>query len=406
MTTTLPITVTAAGPQPTPPQVLLANLIALVAAEVPGYTASLPAALVTDLASTATGALSLIDQALVDLINSVSPNSANVKLIQALGEIYGVPQGVGSNTSVYVVFTGTVGFVIPQGFLVSDGNNQYAVQNLTAVPTGGVTQPVYCLAVNPGSWAVPAGTVTETITSVPSSISLTCVNPIQGITGLSGQSVTDYRAQVVQAGLFSVQGTSEAFKTAVEKISGVQTRLVSYTQVTNGLWALVVGGGDPYSVAQAIYESVPDISKLTTAVTDQFGNTPASVTVSIVDYPDTYSVGYITPDSETVNIILTWNTSATNFIDAATVSNASVASIVNYVNSVYVGKPINTYVLEQIFVSALSSIIAPELISFIQVEVGINGVIVPPDANTGLVQGGIYSYFTIDASHVTVQPYG
>jgi len=402
---TLPISVTAAGPQPTPPQVLLANLIALVAAEVPGYTASLPAALITDLASTATGALTLIDQAFVDLVNSVSPYAANVKLTQSLGAIYGVPQGVGSNTSVYVVFTGPVGFVIPKGFLVSDGNNQYAVQNLITIPTGGVTAPVYCLAINSGSWAVPAGTVTMMVTSVPSTITLTCINPINGLAGLAGQSVTDYRAQVVQAGMFTVQGSPDAFKTATQKISGVQNRLVSYRQVSTTQWVAIVGGGDPYSVAQAIYESVPDISKLTTAVVDQYGNTPASVTVSISDYPDTYSVGYITPDSEMVNIILTWNTSASNYIDPAAVDNASITNIVNYVNSVYVGQPINTYTLEQIFVSSLASIIQPELISLITIEVGINGVIVPPNTNTGLVFGGEYSYFTTDATHVTVQQY-
>lgn len=53
----IPITMTSAGAQPTPPKELLANLITRVAKKVPGYTANLPAGLVTDLASTAVGAL-------------------------------------------------------------------------------------------------------------------------------------------------------------------------------------------------------------------------------------------------------------------------------------------------------------------------------------------------------------
>ncbi|MCZ5678176.1 hypothetical protein O5624_02260 [Escherichia coli] len=66
----IPITMTSAGAQPTPPNNdLLANLITRVAEKVPGYTANLPAGLITDLASTAVGALALIDQAQVDLIN-------------------------------------------------------------------------------------------------------------------------------------------------------------------------------------------------------------------------------------------------------------------------------------------------------------------------------------------------
>lgn len=52
---------TSAGAQPTPPNDLLANLIIRVAEKVPGYTANLPAGLITDLASTAVGALALID---------------------------------------------------------------------------------------------------------------------------------------------------------------------------------------------------------------------------------------------------------------------------------------------------------------------------------------------------------
>ncbi|MFV2489135.1 hypothetical protein ACNIV5_26200, partial [Escherichia coli] len=68
----MPLTRTSAGAPPTPPNDVLAHLITRVAEKVPGYTATLPAGLITDLASTAGGALALIDQARVDLIHSVS----------------------------------------------------------------------------------------------------------------------------------------------------------------------------------------------------------------------------------------------------------------------------------------------------------------------------------------------
>lgn len=97
----LPIIMTSAGAQPTPPKTLLSKLIAKVAAEVPGYTANLPPGLITDLASTATGAVALIDQAMVDTINSVSPYGVNVPLLQQLGNIYGVARGIGYNTCVF-----------------------------------------------------------------------------------------------------------------------------------------------------------------------------------------------------------------------------------------------------------------------------------------------------------------
>ena len=91
---------TSAGAQPTPPNDLLANLITRVAEKVPGYTANLPAGLITDLASTAVGALALIDQARVDLINSVRPYGENIPLLMQLGNIYGAQKGLSTNTAV------------------------------------------------------------------------------------------------------------------------------------------------------------------------------------------------------------------------------------------------------------------------------------------------------------------
>lgn len=400
-----PVVVTQSGAQPTPPQVLLSKLISNVAAEVPGYTANLPPALITDLASTATGALALIDNAMVDLINSVTPYGANVPLLNQLGGIYGVPQGVGSNTAVFVVFKGSPGFVIPRGLMVSDGNYQYSVQHNSIVPNSGQSDPVYCVADTPGSWAVPVGSVTQIVTSIPQTISLTCTNTTAGIAGQDAQLEQDYRAQVMQAGMFAVQGAPDALKTALAKVLGVQSNLIAYRQVSLGKWAVIVGGGDSYAVAQAIYEAVPDVSMLTKDVNDPSGNVPASVTVTINDYPDSYPVPYITPTSEMVEIILTWNTSAQNYVDPASISFVSVAPLVNYVNAIAVGQPINVYQLQSVFQAAVASTVNIAQLSLIEIEVAINGVVIPPQEKTGLIFGDSYSYFTTDASHVMVQQY-
>lgn len=400
-----PVVVTQSGAQPTPPTELLAKLIGNVAGQVPGYTANLPAGLITDLASTATGALALIDNAMVDLINSVTPYGANVPLLNQLGGIYGVPQGVGSNTAVFVVFKGSPGFVIPRGLMVSDGNYQYSVQHNSIVPNSGQSEPVYCVADTPGSWAVPVGSVTQIVTSIPQTITLTCTNTTAGIAGQDAQLEQDYRAQVMQAGMFAVQGTPDAVKTALAKVPGVQSNLIAYRQVSLGKWAVIVGGGDSYAVAQAIYEAVPDVSMLTKDVNDPSGNVPASVTVTINDYPDSYSVPYITPTSEMVEIILTWNTSAQNYVDPASISFVSVTPLVNYVNAIAVGQPINVYQLQSVFQAAVASTVNIAQLSLIEIEVAINGEIVPPQEHTGLVFGDSYSYFTTDASHVMVQQY-
>jgi hypothetical protein len=402
----LPVIVTQAGAQPTPPKTLLTNLITNVSAIVPGYTANLPAGLITDLASTATGALALIDSAMVESINSVSPYGANEPMLNQLGNIYGVTQGTGYNTSVSVVFMGSPGFVIPKGFTVSDGNYQYTVQNNAVVPAGGQTDPIYCLAVLSGTWAVPEGSVTQIITSVPSSITLTCTNVTAGVPGQSSQSLSSYRAQVMQAGMGTAQGVPSFLRTLLQKVPGVKSNLISYRNVSSGVWALVVGGGDPNEVGLAAYNAIPDISVLTEDVTESGGYKPESITVTITDYPDHYDIPIILPTSQMVTVILTWNTRISDLLDPDSVTAATAAQIVDYVNAVPIGEPINTYQIESLFLEVLTPMVSPTQVSLIDVSIGINGTIVPPQPETGLVFGGEYSYFTTDQSHVTVQQYG
>lgn len=400
-----PVTVTEAGAIPTPPQQLYSELTALVESKVPGYTANLPPGLITDLASTATGALVLIDQAMVDLINSVSPYGANIPLLMQLGGIYGVPKGAGSNTSVFVTFMGSPGYVISRGFITGDGNHQYVVQNNAIIPDNGQSAPVYCLANQEGSWAVPAGSVTQIITSVPESITLTCANLTEGLPGLPAQGWDEYRAQVMQAGMLAVQGTPDTFKARVENVSGVQSRLVSYRQITPGKWAAIVGGGNPYDVALAIYESIPDISVLTTDVNNPSGFVPHAERIAINDFPDTYEVPYIVPDSQGVQVILTWNTSSRNYVDPLAISTVAVPALVDYVESIYVGQPINIYQMQNVFVAAVSANLSPEQISLIDIVIFIDGALAEPEPHSGLIYGDLYKYFDTDASRVTVKQY-
>ncbi|OMQ26917.1 hypothetical protein BMI79_00895 [Serratia oryzae] len=401
----LPVVITQAGAQPTPPQELYDKLITSVAAKVPGYTANLPPALITDLASTSTGAIALIDHALVDTINSVTPYGANIPLLQQLGSIYGVQRGIGTNTSVLVVFMGSPGFVVPRGLIVSDGNHQYAVQNNAVIPASGQSASVYCLATASGSWAVPAGTVTQIITSIPAKITLSVTNTLEGTPGLEEQTIADYRAQVMGAGMFAVQGTPDELKSALANVAGVHANLIAFRQVELGKWAIIVGGGDPYEVARAIYQSVPDISMLTADVVSGSGYVPHKEVITLNDFPDSYVIPYVVPSSQAATVMLTWDSTGTVFTDPASVSVLAVPAIVDYVNAVYVGQPINIYQLQTLFQKAVSSVLSVEQISLIRIRVAIDGVIVEPDPNTGLVSGDYYKYFTTDASHVTVQKY-
>jgi hypothetical protein len=468
---------TSSGAIPSSPTALLNAEIAAATTLSPGLTANLPGSLIEDLASTAAGALVIQDQAYVDLINSVSPFVANAPILYELGAVYGVAQGKGSNTSVYVNFYGsTPGFVIPPGFIVSDGSYQYVVQDGGIIASDGTSASLYCLASISGSWAVPIGTVTVVITSIPSGVTLLCTNQSTGIPGASAQTLTDYQAQVIQAGKAVAQGMPTFLRTQLANVSGVQTRLVSIQQSGTN-WQIIVGGGDPYQVANAIYTGVFDISNLalstftitnitaatnavitlpyypgytigevitvagatpsaynttytitgisavysgsgvvTTITTSKnsssFGSftspaayltpNPRNETVNINSYPDTYPINFIVPPAQIVNVALTWNTIATNYVSPTSVASASISAIVNYINSITVGEPINIFELQAIFQASVITLIPTPLISKMNFVVQINGVVASVDSGTGLIYGDPQSFFETSSATVTV----
>ena len=283
-------TITSAGAVPSSPQSLLNAEISAATALSPGLTANLPGSLIEDMASTAAGALVIQDQAFVDLVNSVSPYTANAAILYELGAVYGVQQGVGSNTSVYVTFTGTPGYVIPVGFIVSDGSYQYTIQDGGIIASSGQSAALYCLATVSGSWAVPVGTVTVIITSVPSGVTLTCTNASTGIPGASAQTLQDYQAQVIQAGKATAQGMPSFLRTQLENVSGVQARLISIAQ-SGSNWQIIIGGGDPYQVANAIFTGLFDVGNLTGSIFTVSSISAATNAVIVTPYNPQYAVG-------------------------------------------------------------------------------------------------------------------
>lgn len=287
----VPIVLNQQGRVNTPPATLLAQLIAAVAAENPGYTATLPGSLIEDVSSTDVGALVICDQAVTELINSLTPYGANAFLLNQLGQIYGVQLGGTTNTSVFVVFSGTPGFVIAQGVTVSDGTYQYTVQDGGIIASDGSSAQLFCLATVSGSWAVPAGSVTQVITSIPAGITLTVTNPSAGIPSAGAQTEEAYRAQVLQAGLATAQGFPTLLKTLLQNVSGVQARLIAVQQQVGGGWKIIVGGGDPYQVAYAIFTALFDVSTLVGSSTFISGITNANPGVAATTINHGFTTG-------------------------------------------------------------------------------------------------------------------
>lgn len=477
----IPVAMTENGAIPTPPSTLNAELIALAVASNPGLTTNLPGTLIEDIASTDTGALVLIDQARVETINSLTPYGANLFILNQLGNIYGVQPGVPTNTSVYVVFSSvTAGYVIPKGVIVSDGTYQYTTQEASVIENTGSSAPVYCVATVSGSWAVPANTVVNIVSSVPSGVSLTVTNPNTGIPSTSEQSPEDYRNQVLGAGLIGASGMIQAIKTYLQNVPGVIHSLISIRQneyYSPSKWEVIVGGGDPVAVANAIWSSCGDPNTLcgstmlvqsitkanpgkvttnlahgfttgdtvyitgivgmtelngdaliiTTVPGDPYSFTinqnttsyttyvsggivstssssvvnPRNNLVTIYNTPDTYNIPFVTPIQQPTAVLITWNTSSSSVVSNTTVQSACVTPVSNYINNLGPGQAINIYELQYIFQEAVQSILATALITNIEIQITLNGVVVSPLPGTGVVVGDPEGYYYVSATDVT-----
>ena len=466
MSGTFPTILPVLGAQPTLPADLRAQLVAIAVGESPGLTDNLPASMIEDMVSTDVAAVSLCDSFQIELINSLTPYAANAFLLAQLGAVYGVPQQTeDTTTSVFVVFTGPTsqaGFVIAQGFTVSDGTYQYTTQDGGVIESSGSSAPLFALATISGSWVVPANTVTQLATGLPPEITLTVSNPLAGTPATSAPTEEAYRAQVLQAGQAISTGMLTSLRTALQNVSGVQARLISILQQPNG-YEIIVGGGDPYAVANAIFQEdfwIPGLVGSMIAVTGitqanpgvvttnlnhgyatgqvfeiegivgmiELNGVPLTATVvgdtgkqlsvgidttgytaytsggvvtpnfrnqtpQIVDFPNTYTIPFVTPPQQVVTMTVTWNTLSPAAVSSTAVSQLANPALVNYVNSIFAGQPMNLLDLGDAFRGSISSLIPPSLITRLVFAVSINGVGTAPESGEQIIVGDPESYF-------------
>ena len=393
-----PVVITADGPQPTDPGTIRGELVDNVTSTNPDFTADLPASIVEDVTSTEVGGIALMDQARVDTINSLTPNGANEFLLVQIGQMLGIPKGLPTNVSVQVVFQGTVGYVITNGFLISDGSYVYQVQGTGVVGASGFSASMTAIALDPNATVPAANTVVKLVTSVPSTITLSVTNPAGGNPAQNPETWQSYRGRVLQGELAAAVSTGRFVKTLVGQVSGVTPRLIGAQQANPGIRVIVGGTGDKYQIANAILQSVADPTDLVGSAVSSTRN----VVVSVSDYPDTYTVTYVTPPAQVVAMTITWNTSLANFAGGGTFQGLVQQPIADYVNALPVGAPINLLEVTAIFQQAVAAQLDPNLLTRLAFSVYVNSVLTPPASGYSSIAGDKEGYFTCLSTAITV----
>jgi hypothetical protein len=122
---------------------------------------------------------------------------------------------------------------------------------------------------------------------------------------------------------------------------------------------------------------------------------------TINSYPDLYVIPWVTPPKQIMGVTLTWNAQSTLASEPA-ISQLAQTAIINFVNAIPVGAPLNQYSLEENVFDSIEQVVDTRLISLMTWAYTINGVSTPVTAGTGLVVGDPESYFSTDSGHVTV----
>lgn len=390
----IPIIMTAAGAVPRPVEDLRQSVMDGVAEVNPELALYLPGSPQNGICDTSVYALSDCDRKYVDNVNSITPYAANETILNHWGYLFGIIRGQPKRPAVFVRFTGTVGFVINKDFIVSDGIHQYQAASGGVINSEGYCM-VYCVADTDGYWAIPENTVKQIVSSVYSPVVLTCNNPVDGTTGTGEELLAAFRARCVIALQRTSTGTIAYAKDLLTRVC--DARLVSVKQ-SNFAVKVIAGGGDPYEIAYAIFKSGLDVSRLLGSTTDENRNIAATIN----NYPDFYSVLFVNPPAQTVEIVVTWNTNNANFVSDSAVSALAKTAINEYINSLPVTSQINIIKMQCIFKEAVKLVIDDSFLSRLNFVVKIDGNIQQPDGGGELISGDFEGYFITDESKIIV----
>ena len=211
----------------------------------------------------------------------------------------------------------------------------------------------------------------------------------------------------------SLVGSTISVSAITKANPGVVTTSIAHGLVTGqsnvylaGVLGMTAANGGPYTV------TVVDDYRFSFGVnTTGFGTytsggviTPnaRNVVASISDYPNTYEIPIVVPLQQTVTMVVTWNTTSTNFVSDAAVAQLTAPALAAYVNSIAAGQPMNLFELQATFQAAVSSLLDPNLLTRMVFTVSIDGVGVSPSTGTGIISGDTQSYLTAVTSGISV----
>lgn len=277
---------------------------------VEGFT-NLPSGIQNNLIDESVIIVSEIQDMLSNVMNSVSPLYANDFMVLELGEAFGLKIKDKALPNTTITFYGLAGVVIPEGVEIgnADGSKKFITTKSGIINASGQVS-IYCEGADYYDTPTPANTLNVLLNQVLNVTS--CTNLNDAVETTPAETISEFRKRFQTRALANRSGTVATLDNALKEIEGTVDRLSTYKAsqvvdegVKKAVIEVVVGGGDDYSVALAIFNSIlyPDILVSNPSGNETNRTVNINVTFNGVDFPIIYTRPKINQLS--INISLT-----------------------------------------------------------------------------------------------------
>lgn len=278
------------------PTVIRERLLNKAIEEVEGFT-NLPSGIQNNLIDESVIIENEIQDMLSNVMNSISPSYANDFIVRELGEAFGLKIKDQALPNTTITFYGLAGVIIPEGLEVgnADGSKKFITTKSDIINTTGQVS-IYCEGADYYYTPTPANTLNILLNQVLNVTS--CTNLNDAVETTPAETISEFRSRFQTRALANRSGTVATLDNALREIEGTVDRLCTYKAsqivekgVSKAILEIIVGGGDDYSVALAIFNSIlyPDILVSNPSGDETNRTINVNVAFNSVDFPITYT---------------------------------------------------------------------------------------------------------------------
>ena len=292
------------------PTVIREELLNQAIEKVEGFT-NLPSGIQNNLLDESVLDIAEIQDMLANVMNSISPAYANDFIVRELGAAFGLKIKNQALPNTTITFYGLAGVVIPEGLEVgnADGSKKFITTKSDIINASGQVS-IYCEGADYYDTPTPANTLNVLLNQVLNVTS--CTNLNDAVESTPAETISEFRARFQTRAQANRSGTVATLDNKLKEIEGTVDRLCTYRDsqiieegVKKAVIEVVVGGGDDYQVALAIFNSVlyPDLFVSNPSGDETNRTVNINVAFNSVDFPIVYTRPKINQLS--INISLT-----------------------------------------------------------------------------------------------------